>query len=58
MLVPSVAASVGAEGAPGVWVTTIVLPLAETAKVPLLDHFVPMTMLAALAELPLMIVQL
>ena len=58
MLVPSEADSpVGAAGADGVWVTTIVLPLAETAKVPLVVHFVPIAMFAALAELPLMIVQ-
>ena len=54
---PSDAASVGLPGAPGVWVTTMVLPAAETANVPLLAHLVPMDMFAALAELPLMIVQ-
>ena len=47
----------GAAGVPGVCVTTIVLPLAATANVPPLAHFVPMDMFAALAELPLMIVQ-
>jgi len=57
LVVTEVAAfAVGADGTGGLWVTTIVFPLASTANVPVLVHLVPMDMFAALAELPLAIV--
>ncbi|OQC55629.1 MAG: hypothetical protein BWX54_01865 [Verrucomicrobia bacterium ADurb.Bin018] len=57
MLVPSEAVRpAGLAGAGAVYVITIVLPLADTPNVPAAAHLVPMVMLAALAELPLMIV--